>query len=149
MTVEFSSSRLIPAAADAVWESLADFNAISRWAPNVDHSSAASELTAGIGAVRRVQAGRITLLERIVEWLPPVELAYQLIGLPPPAGTVVTRWSLTEKDGATLTTVTTTIAPRPGPPGRVVSQVLKRQLSTAADAMLTGLATEQRGAVQR
>jgi uncharacterized protein YndB with AHSA1/START domain len=139
MTVEFSKSVVIPAPADVVWAALADFNAISRWAPNVDHSTAASDESGGVGAVRRVQAGRITLLERVVEWLPPVELAYQLIGLPPPAGTVITRWSLAEKDGTTQTTITTSIAPLPGPPGRVVSQVLRRQLASAADAMLTGL----------
>lgn len=139
MSMEFSKSVVIPATADVIWATLADFNAISRWAPNVDHSSAASEQTGGIGAVRRVQAGRITLLERVVEWLPPVELAYQLIGLPPQAGAVVTRWTLADKDGATQTTVTTSIAPLPGPPGRIVSQVLRRQLSSAAEAMLAGL----------
>lgn len=140
MTVEFSKSLTIPATAEVIWATLADFDSISRWASNVDHSTAASGERTGVGAVRRVQAGRIALLERVIEWLPPVELAYQLIGLPPQAGTVVTRWSLADKDGATATTVTTTIAPLPGPPGRIVSQVLRRQLSAAADAMLTGLA---------
>jgi uncharacterized protein YndB with AHSA1/START domain len=145
MTLEFAKSVVIPAPAEVIWAALADFNAISRWAPNVDHSTAASEETTGVGAVRRVQAGRVTLLERVIEWLPPVELTYQLVGLPPPAGTVVTRWSLAEKDGATQTTITTTIAPLPGPPGRIVSQVLRRQLSGAADAMLGGLATHVGG----
>jgi hypothetical protein len=137
--MEFSKSASIPAPVDAVWATLAEFNAISRWAPNVDHSTAASDLTSGVGAVRRVQAGRITLLERVVDWAPPAELAYQLIGLPPPAGTVVTRWTLAGKDGTTEATVITTIAPLPGPPGRVVSQVLRRQLTSAATEMLAGL----------
>jgi uncharacterized protein YndB with AHSA1/START domain len=140
VTTELAASRSVPGSAEQVWAVLADFAAISRWAPNVDHSAPATEPAAGIGAVRRVQSGRVALLERVVEWRAPAELAYQLIGLPPPAGTVLTRWSLAEQGDSTLVTVTTTISPLPGPPGRIVSRVLGRRLAAAAETMLGGLA---------
>ena len=65
-----------------VWEVLADFGALDQWAGRVDHSSLVTTQRSGLGAVRRVQVGRITLLERIVEWEPRVRIGYDIEGLP-------------------------------------------------------------------
>ncbi|HVW79970.1 MAG TPA: SRPBCC family protein [Mycobacteriales bacterium] len=132
--------RRIAAPAAKVWAVLADFPAIATWAPNVDHSTATTEAHEGIGAVRRVQSGRITLLETVVDWQPPRLLSYSLDGLPPIAGSVVTTWTLDEVDGITKVTVTTTITSRPNPISRFVGRALSRQLGRAAKQMIGGLA---------
>jgi uncharacterized protein YndB with AHSA1/START domain len=133
-------SRTIAAPVAKVWAVLADFPAIATWAPQVDHSTPATEARDEIGAVRRVQVGRIALLETVVDWQPNELLAYTVEGLPPIAGSIVTTWQLTERDGRTRTTVTTTIHPRPNPAGRFVARALSRQLGRAAKQMLGGLA---------
>jgi len=133
-------SRQIAAKKSKVWAALADFPAIVTWAPNVDHSTAATVAHGGIGAVRRVQTGRITLLETIVDWQPEEQLGYTLDGLPKIAGSVVTTWQLAEQDDGTHVTVTTAIHPRPNPAGRIVARALGRRLAKAATQMLAGLA---------
>jgi uncharacterized protein YndB with AHSA1/START domain len=133
-------SKKIAAPVAKVWAVLADFPAIATWAPQVDHSTAATEAHDGIGAVRRVQVGRIALLETIVDWQPMALLAYTVEGLPPVAGSIVTTWRLTDVEGATKTTVTTDIVSRPNPISRFVGRALARQLGRAAKQMLGGLA---------
>jgi uncharacterized protein YndB with AHSA1/START domain len=133
-------TRLIAAKKSKVWAALADYPGIVAWAPNVDHSTAATQAHTGIGAVRRVQSGRITLLETIVDWQPEDRLAYTLGGLPPIAGSVVTTWTLEEDGDGTRTTITTAIHPRPNPLGRIVARALGRQLTKASKQMLEGLA---------
>lgn len=133
-------SRQIAAKKTKVWGALADFPAIVAWAPNVDHSTAATVAHGGIGAVRRVQSGRVTLLETIVDWQPEDRLAYTLDGLPPIAGSIVTTWQLEERGDSTHVTLTTAIHPRPNPLGRIVARALGRQLAKAARQMLAGLA---------
>ena len=67
-------STTIPASVDAVWAVLADFAAISQWAPNVDHSCLMSDQTEGVGMVRRIQTGRTTVVERVEHWEPGAAL---------------------------------------------------------------------------
>jgi uncharacterized protein YndB with AHSA1/START domain len=142
MTVTVSRSQRIHAPAAAVWATLAGFDAISGWAPNVDHSSAASEQREGVGAVRRVQVGRIALLETVTAWQPETTLAYTVSGLPPAAGVVTTTWQLEAHNAATTVTVTTVIEPVSGPPGRIVGKVLGRRMAGAASQMLQGLSRQ-------
>ncbi len=70
---EISRSRTVAAEAQAVWDVLADFGAISSWAGNVDHSCLLSPAAqgVGVGTTRRVQVGRDTLVERITDFEPP------------------------------------------------------------------------------
>jgi uncharacterized protein YndB with AHSA1/START domain len=136
-------SKKIAAPVAKVWAALADFPAIASWAPQVDHSSATTEARGGIGAERRVQVGRIALLEKIVDWQPDSLLCYTVAGLPPVAGSIVTTWELTDIDGdATKTTVTTVVTSRPNPLSRFVGRALSRQLGRAAKQMLGGLAAK-------
>lgn len=133
-------TRKIAAPRAKVWAVLADFPAIATWAPNVDHSTAATDARDGIGAVRRVQVGRITLMETVVDWQPRELLSYTVEGLPPIAGSIVTTWRLGDGDGTTKTTVTTTVFSRPNPVSRFIGRALSRQLGRAAKQMLGGLA---------
>lgn len=132
----------IDAPAEAVWSVLSDFNDISRWAPNVDHSCAMNDQV-GIGAVRRVQAGRTTLVETVDVWEPGASLAYVITGLPPVIRSVTTRWSLAggaEPGAPTEVTVRTDIDAGPRPPQRLIAKLVARKFGSAADEMLAGLA---------
>ena len=133
-------SQQIAAKRSKVWAALADFPAIVTWAPNVDHTTATTTARNGSGAVRRVQSGRITLLETIVGWQPEELLSYTLDGLPRIAGSVVTTWTLAEHGDSTDVTITSAIHPRPNPLGRIVARALGKQLQKAAKQMLAGLA---------
>jgi carbon monoxide dehydrogenase subunit G len=132
----------IAAPVAAVWKALADFAAISAWAPNVEHSSWTTEQHEGVGTVRRVQVGRFALLERVTEWAEDQVLSYQLIGLPAPAGAVSNTWRLRADGAGTAVTLTASIDPAvPGPPGKLIARVLGRQLAKANGEMLAGLAS--------
>ena len=140
---EIHLSRRIDIAAprDEVWAVLSRLDQIGRWAPGVDHASYTTEATEGIGAARRIQAGRQTLLETITTWREPATLAYRLEGLPPIVGTVTNRWDLTVMSGATTTaTLTTIIDPGGNRAGKVVARGLIRVLGRASTGMLEGLA---------
>lgn len=135
-----SRSRRLEPPPEQVWAALAAFDQISRWAPDVDHSSFTTAVTSGVGAARRVQVGRMALLETVTEWDPPVCLAYSLEGLPPFARAVTNRWVLEAVGEGTQATLTTVIEPGPGPKGRIGARVLGRLLGRASDSMLDGLA---------
>ncbi len=129
---------------DAVWSALADFDGISRWAPNVDHSCAMTDVSSGVGAVRRVQTGRTTLLETVESWQPGSKLSYEISGLPPVIRSVVTTWALDAHGadvGRTDVTVRTDVDAGSRPPQRVIAKAVARKFGSAADEMLAGLAT--------
>lgn len=140
-------TRTIAAKAQAVWDVLDDFGAISSWADNVDHSCIlqhGSRADGGaVGRTRRIQAGRNTVVERIIEHDPPHALAYDIEGLPPRLKTVRNRWTLVPGgDGATVVTLATTVEVGPRPPHKVVERMVGRVLAKQSDAMLAGLAAQ-------
>lgn len=137
--IEATRRRRLGADADEVWAALADFASIAAWAPDVDHSCLLGDQAGGIGATRRVQVGRTTLVERVTEWDEPTALAYAIEGLPPFLGSVVNRWRIEPADTSVLVTVTTEIAPGPHPVHRLVARAATRRLASAAEAMLAGL----------
>lgn len=137
---EVQRSRVVPAGASTVWAVLADFPSIAAWAPNVGHSAPASTAREGVGATRRVQVGRLALLETVVDWQPSHHLSYAITGLPPVAGPITTSWQLAPHDDGTLVTVTTTVQSPRRPPGRILGRALSRRLAGAAEEMLRGLA---------
>ncbi|MCH2432647.1 MAG: SRPBCC family protein [Acidimicrobiales bacterium] len=75
-------SRLVDAAPTEVWKVLSEFETISSWAPNVEHSCFLTEGASDVGTTRRVQVGRSALIETVVEWEEPHTLSYSLKGLP-------------------------------------------------------------------
>ncbi|MCP5025671.1 MAG: SRPBCC family protein, partial [Actinomycetia bacterium] len=81
--IELARSIEIAAPPAEVWGVLSDFGAIGRWAANVDHSCLMSGQAEGPGAVRRIQTGRNTIVERVAEWEPGSTLSYRIEGLPP------------------------------------------------------------------
>jgi len=134
-------STTIPASVDAVWAVLADFAAISQWAPNVDHSCLMSDQTEGVGMVRRIQTGRTTVVETVEHWEPGAALRYAITGLPPIVRSVTNQWSIESHGDATTATLTTEIDAGPRPPQQAIAKAVGRKLGQASDEMLAGLAT--------
>jgi uncharacterized protein YndB with AHSA1/START domain len=136
-----SRSRTIGAQPQAIWDVLADFGAISSWAPDADHSCLLNAGADGIttGTARRVQLGRNTLVERIIEFDPPTALAYSIEGLPPRLGALANRWTLRPAGDGTAVTITSTIAGS-GPIAGVLGRIVGRVMIKSSDAMLAGLA---------
>lgn len=137
-----TKSTTVPASVNAVWAVLADFASISAWAPNVDHACLLSEQTDGVGTVRRIQAGRTTVVETVEQWEPGASLRYSITGLPPVIRSVTNTWSLTAGGDATAVTLTTEVDAGPRPPQQGIAKLVGRKLGQASDAMLAGL-TEQ------
>jgi carbon monoxide dehydrogenase subunit G len=131
---------LIRAQPTAVWAVLSDFDAISEWAPNVDHSCLMTEQTEGVGTVRRIQTGRTTLIETVTTWEPEATLSYVITGLPSMIRSVANRWSIEATDGGTPVTLASEIDAGPRPPQQLIARIAGRRLAAASDQMLAGLA---------
>lgn len=137
-------ARTIAAKVQAVWDLLADFGAISSWADNVDHSCILEHAPDGgaVGSSRRIQSGRMVVVERIVEHDPVNALAYDIEGLPSRLKTVRNRWSLEPQGDGTAVTLTTTVEIGSRPPQKVAERVVGRVLAKQSDTMLAGLAKQ-------
>lgn len=150
--VDVVEALTVQQSASVVWAVLADFDAISRWAPNVDHSCLTTSTVDGVGATRRIQTGRATVLETVTEWEPERVLAYSITGLPPVARSVTNTWRLVSGGAATAVTLTSTIDTGPRPPQKVVARVVGKALAKASRQMLDGLDShlqaQQHGAMQ-
>jgi carbon monoxide dehydrogenase subunit G len=149
---EIARARRIAATQQSVWDVLADFAAISAWADNVDHSCMLRSAADGgaVGASRRIQTGRITLVERIVEHDAPRALVYEIEGLPARLRTVRNRWSLIPDGGsATIVSLTTTVDIGPRPPQKLAERVVARVLAKQSDAMLADIAAYLEGSHDR
>ena len=139
--------RALEASPPAVWAVLADFGAISAWAPGVDHSCVlehGDDVTA-VGTTRRIQVGRDTMVERITESSPPQLLAYDIEGLPPRLGRVSNRWLTTSDGTGTLVTLTTTVQIGRNPLAWAAEHAACRFIARSSDALLAGLATRVEG----
>jgi uncharacterized protein YndB with AHSA1/START domain len=139
-------SRTISAHLTRVWDVLADFDRLATWAPNADHTCWLDEPRDDgemVGRARRVQAGRVVLVETITVWEPPARLAYDLGGLPAVVKSAVNEWRLRvdPSDGErTIVTLATHVDCGPRPPQQLVARLVARRLAKASDVMLDGLA---------
>ncbi|MGA7758936.1 MAG: SRPBCC family protein [Ilumatobacteraceae bacterium] len=147
--IEVTRSRTVAAPIGDIWNVLAEFDTISRWAPNVDHSCLLADRPdddglAGdmLGIARRVQSGRFVLVERITTWEPQTRLAYEITGLPPVLRHVVNEWRLTAPDtpSSTHVALVTQVDCGPRPPQQLIARAAGRSLARASDKMLAGLA---------
>jgi hypothetical protein len=144
---EIRRSRTIAAEAQAIWDVLADFGAVSSWAANVDHSCLLSPAAhaVGVGTTRRVQIGRDTLIERITDFDPPHTLAYDVQGFPSQLRRLNNRWTLDPTTGGTVVTLTTTIEIGQNTLQRLAESAVARFSAKQLDAMLTGLTDRLEG----
>jgi len=139
-------SRTIPAHLTRVWDVLADFDHLAMWADNADHTSWLDDPRPDgemVGRARRVQAGRMVLIERITVWEPPARLAYTLAGLPPVVKSAVNEWRLavdpTDAE-RTVVTLVSRVDCGPRAPQQLIARLVGRRLAGASETMLKGLA---------
>ncbi|HJO79791.1 MAG: SRPBCC family protein [Acidimicrobiales bacterium] len=133
-------SRLVDATPVEVWKVLSEFETISSWAPNVEHSCVLTGKTSGVGTARRVQVGRSALLETIIEWEEMRTLSYSIGGLPPVIRSVTNTWRLEPTENGTKVRLTTDVDAGPRPPQKLIAHIVGRKLGAASDEMLLGLA---------
>jgi uncharacterized protein YndB with AHSA1/START domain len=138
--------RTIAASPEAIWDVLADFGAISAWAANIDHSCILVHGAGPVGTTRRIQVGRDTLVERIVECDPPRALAYEIEGLPRRLRAVTNRWTLRPSGVSSVVTLTSTVEIGSRPSQQLAERALCRVLARQSDAMLAGLAKRMESA---
>jgi carbon monoxide dehydrogenase subunit G len=133
-------SRQLAAPPDAVWSVLARFGDLARWAPGVDHACLLHDGELAPGIVRRVQVGRMVLLETVDDVEPARRLGYRIDGLAPVLRRVRNDWELRPAGGGTEASVTTTVDAGPRPPQRLIARLVAARLAKTSDAMLAGLA---------
>jgi len=133
-------TKFIPAPTTAVWDVLADFEGIAKWAPNVDHSCLLTARGQGVGAARRIQLGRTTVVETVTAWYPDEGMSYSITGLPSIVRSVTNTWRLDADGKSTMATLTSVIDAGPRPPQRAIAKAVGRKLGAASDEMLAGLA---------
>lgn len=148
LVAAISRSRIIAASPRAVWDVLADFGALSSWAGNVDHSCLLEHGEDGgaIGASRRIQLGRNTLVERITDFEPPTTLGYDVEGLPRRVRCLRSRWTLRPiAPGFTEVTLASTVEIGSNPAQRLAERIFGRVTVKQLDLLLAGLAKKVEG----
>lgn len=135
---EATRSAELDASVDEVWEVLGDFGAISGWASNIDHSCLISEQVEGVGTVRRIQAGRTTVIERVTGWDPPSSLSYEIEGLPL-VRSVTNTWAIEPRGTGSRVSLTSRVDAGPRPPQKLISAALARGMARASKVILAGL----------
>lgn len=141
--VEILRTRTVAALPHAIWDVLADFGSLSSWVDNVDHSCILNHGRDDdpIGTTRRVQVGRDTLVERIIQFDPPLALVYAIEGLPARLHRVTNRWELRPAGPqSTVVTVTSTVEIGSRTVQKLAERVACRVLARQSDVLLTGLA---------
>lgn len=145
---EIRRSRTIAAEAQAIWDVLADFGAVSSWAEFVDHSCLLEHSTDGgaVGVSRRVQLGRNTLVERITDFHPPRALGYDIEGLPRVLRQLHSSWTLQPvAAGVTEVTLTNVVDIGANPVQRLAERIFGRVCVKQLDLLLAGLAKKVEG----
>ena len=148
MVTAISRTRTIAAEPQAIWDTLADFGAISSWVDNIDHSCVlhSGNGEGPIGTTRRIQIGRNTVVERIVDIDAPTALAYDIEGLPRQMGNVRNSWQVrTLAPGSTAVTLTTSVEIGSRPAQKLAERVFGRVLARQSDAVLDGLVKRLEG----
>jgi uncharacterized protein YndB with AHSA1/START domain len=141
-----SRTRTIASPVAAVWDVLADFDRLADWADNADHTAWLDDPAPDgrmVGRARRVQAGRVVLVETITVWEPTARLAYDLGGLPPIVKSATNEWQLDADPShtdSTIVTLTTNVDCGPRPPQQLIARLVAGRLAKASDVMLAGLA---------
>ena len=133
-----SLSIIISASKEEIWNVLSEFDQIYLWAENVDHSCFHSEQKTGVGTTRRIQQGPNVVLETITCWEEPVNLSYQIEGLPPVFKKVTNSWKLFDEGLKTRVELSVHIVPI-RPPAEIAARILSRFFSRLNKQMLTGL----------
>ena len=130
----------INAPVEKVWEVLADFGGVSKWAPTVTESYSTTEANGGIGAGRHCEViGFGGIEEEIVGWNESRSLSVSLENAGPIKSAVIT-FSVSPSGDETVVTLTTESQLKFGPLGAVIDKLFfPRLLGKQMAQTLAGL----------
>jgi len=130
----------INAPKEKVWEVLADFGGVSKWAPSVTHSVSSTEANRGVGCERQCDIpGFGTLKERVTEWEEGQRISFSVEGVGP-MKSMLNEISVSPKGDRTLVTFTVDFRMKFGPVGAIMDRlVVRRQMRKLAELTLAGL----------
>ena len=132
----------ISAPKEKTWEILADWGAVSNWAPTITESHTTTEAKRGVGSVRscdHIQMGAIE--EEVVAWEEGRSLSYDVIkGLPMPMKSLNNNWSLSAEGDGSLVTLTMNFEMKFGPLGALMAALgVRRMMDKEMGLSLAGL----------
>ena len=134
------SQIIIDAPAQQVWEVLADFGSVYRWAPSVTDSYATSDNNSGLEAARHCDiTGFGGIEESITEWNEGRDFTYIASGVGPISGAYST-WSVKPMGDKSLVYTNLRYGLRFGPLGALMNfLILRRKLEQSLGNALEGL----------
>ena len=119
----------INAPKEKTWEILADWGAVSNWAPTITESHTTTDAKRGVGAIRRcdhTQMGNIE--EEVVAWEEGTSLSYDVIkGLTMPMKSLNNIWSVSGEGADSLVTLTMNFEMKFGPLGALMAALAVRR----------------------
>ncbi len=131
----------IDAPTEKVWEILADFGAVSNWAPTISESQSTTEATRGVGAERGCEHEKMGHIEeRITEWDEGTSISYEVIkGLPFPMKSLNNTWSVSDAGDGAVVTVTMDFRMGMGPLGALPALMARPLMRKEMGLSLAGL----------
>ena len=132
----------INAPREKTWEILADWGAVSNWAPTITESHTTTEAKRGVGSIRscdHTQMGNIE--EEIVAWEEGTSLSYDVIkGLPMPMKSLNNTWSISAEGDGSVVTLTMDFGMKFGPLGALMAALaVRRMMNKEMGLTLAGL----------
>ncbi len=132
----------INAPKEKTWEILADWGAVSNWAPTITESHTTTEAKRGVGSIRscdHIQMG--TIEEEIVRWEEGSSLSYDVIkGLPMPMKSLNNTWSMSAEGDGSVVTLTMDFQMKFGPLGALMAALaVRRMMHKEMGVSLAGL----------
>ena len=117
----------LDAPAGRVWQILADFGAIDRWSPVINHSASVDGPTSGVGATRACEVAGIfpNVVERATEWDEGRSLTFEIEGAPM-MRSVNSTWSAEPDGGRTVVTARVDARRSPGPIGALMAATMMK-----------------------
>ena len=123
-----SAEIVVDAPAEKVWEVLADFGGIHKWAPAITNSYSTSKYNGGPEASRHCDiAGFGSVEEDITDWIEGSEFKYRATAIGP-IGESTSRWSVTPVGGKSRVYGDLEFNVRFGPIGALMYALMMRRL---------------------
>ena len=131
----------IDASKEKVWEILADWGAVSNWAPTILESHSTTEATGGVGAERACEHEKMGHIEeRVGAWHEGSSLSYDVIkGLPFPMKSLNNTWSVSADGDGAVVTLTMDFRMGMGPLGALPALMARPMMRNEMGLSLAGL----------
>ena len=131
----------IDAAADLVWNTLADFGGVADWAPFMRSSHLVGDLPRGVGARRAMRhAWGFRFEESVTQWHDGKGFSFDVLKAPFPMREVKESWAMARENGRTVVSTQVRYGMGLGPAGRALDGVLvqflvRREMRAGLDGL--------------